>query len=235
MKRVWPSFETANTLAPEYARIAQEMVRFLPPGTPFPRTDKGTVIRAAFYNTFKSDIEEIYEDLERGAVNGGLELPETEIKDFVRNTVLSLLRLPDPLILRDDTDFFSIGMDSLMAARIRSAILKNLNTGGQTLGLNIVFEKPSVNQLSRFLFRLRVPEKSGVEEEETVEETMKRLIEKYPNSPCIFLEILISRVRMWYVLLYSLSIKKLAKIIMNRWLLGLLVPLEPILWHNSLL
>lgn len=183
MKRVWPSFETANTLAPEYARIAQEMVRFLPPGTPFPRTDKGTVIRAAFYNTFKSDIEDIYADLERGAVNGGLELPETEIKDFVRNTVLSLLRLPDPLILRDDTDFFSIGMDSLMAARIRSAILKNLNTGGQTLGLNIVFEKPSVNQLSRFLFRLRVPEKSGVEEEETVEETMKRLIEKYSEFP----------------------------------------------------
>ncbi|KAH0602727.1 uncharacterized protein H6S33_008377 [Morchella sextelata] len=183
MERVWPSFETANTLAPEYARISQEMVRFLPPGTPFPRTDKGTVIRAAFYNIFKSDIEEIYADIERGAVNGGLELPETEIKDFVRNTVLSLLRLPDPLILRDDTDFFSIGMDSLMAARIRSAILKNLNTGGQTLGLNIVFEKPSVNQLSKFLFRLRVPEKSGVEEEETVEETMKRLIEKYSEFP----------------------------------------------------
>lgn len=182
LEKVWSSFEAANITTPEYSHISQEMVRFLPPGTEFPKTDKGTVIRAAFYNVFKAEIEEIYTDFERGAANGGLELQEAEIKEFVRQTVLGMLKLPDASALNDDTDFFSMGMDSLMASRIRSIILKTLNTGEGTLGLNVVFEKPSIEQLSRFLFRLRVTE-DGEEKEETPEGVMRRLIDKYSEFP----------------------------------------------------
>lgn len=178
LEKIWPSFEAANIHAPKYAHIFQDMVRFLPVGTEFPRTDKGTVIRAGFYRMFKAQIEGIYADLERGTANSGLEFSEVEIKDFVRKTVLDVLRLSDTSALKDDTDFFLIGMDSLMATRVRSVAVKTLNLGEKALGLNVVFEKPSVEQLSRFLSKLRVT--GGVEEKEEIpEKAMKRLIDKY--------------------------------------------------------
>lgn len=51
------------------------MVKFLPAGAEFPRTDKGTVIRVAFHRVFKAQIKGIYADLKRGTSNDGLELP----------------------------------------------------------------------------------------------------------------------------------------------------------------
>lgn len=177
LERIWPSFETANVNAPGYAHVLRDMVRLLPAGTGFPRTDKGTVIRAAFYRVFKAQIEEIYADLERYPANGGLEFSGAETRDFVRKTVLDVLKLPDASVLKDDTDFFLMGMDSLMATRIRSIILKTLNMGGKALGLNVVFEKPSIEQLSGFLFKSRAGEVE--EKDETLEETMRKLIEKY--------------------------------------------------------
>lgn len=47
------------------------------------------VIRVAFYRVFKLQIEEIYADLG----DGGLELSEVEIKDFVRKAASDTQRL----------------------------------------------------------------------------------------------------------------------------------------------
>lgn len=67
-----------------------------------------------------------------------------------------LRQTPNASALKDDTDFFLMGIDSLMVTRVRSVISKTLNAGGKTLGFNVVFEKPSIKQLSRFLFKLGV-------------------------------------------------------------------------------
>ncbi len=46
---------------PGYAQLSLDMVEVLPIGTEYPRTDKGTVIRAAFYRKFQAQTEKVYE------------------------------------------------------------------------------------------------------------------------------------------------------------------------------
>lgn len=43
VEQVWAAVEEANSLVPEYARIAKELVVVADPKKPFPRASKGTI------------------------------------------------------------------------------------------------------------------------------------------------------------------------------------------------
>jgi len=63
-----------------------------------------------------------------------------------------------------------------MAISIRRKLGQEIETGGKVLNSNIVFENPSVNTLTHYLFSL----KSGtVETERSAEDIMQNLFEKY--------------------------------------------------------
>jgi hypothetical protein len=177
LQRIMPSIDAANSSAPGYSQIVHEMVRLLPAGTKYPRTDKDTVIRAAFYNQFQEEINQIYDDLTAQNTDGA-DMTEGELKQFLRDSLLDGLRLPDPAILTDDTDFFTLGLDSLQALRIHSKVLKNVNIGGKILGQNVVFEHPTLNALSSYLTGLRDGE---LERQIAPEDQMRALVEKYSN------------------------------------------------------
>ena len=169
-----PTIELANEDAPGYAKVALDMVKVLPAGTPYPRTDKGTVIRAAFYKQFANEIDAIYEAGE--IPSGDLALSEAELRRFLHTEISQLLALKDPTTLGEDTDFFSLGVDSLQAIQIRGILAKRVDTGGQKMGSNITFDFPTLRTLARKLYCLRVGATSDVI---SVEEQMKLLIIRY--------------------------------------------------------
>ena len=53
---VWPAIEQTNSRVPAYARLSKDMIRVLTPDTTYRKTDKSTVIRAAFYKDFARQI-----------------------------------------------------------------------------------------------------------------------------------------------------------------------------------
>ncbi|KAF8253407.1 acetyl-CoA synthetase-like protein [Wilcoxina mikolae CBS 423.85] len=173
---IWPDIEKGNTLVPAYAKISRDAVIIKSPGTEFPRTDKGTAIRTAFLRTFDDDIQSYYDSIERNDTQSGKVLSEAEIRQLVRKTVLDALQMEDDNILKNDTDFFSLGLDSLMAINIRRKLAQEINTSGKTLSSNIVFEKPNVDTLTRYLSNLKT---GTVENESSAEEVMQTLVEKY--------------------------------------------------------
>ncbi len=71
-----------------------EMVEVLPVGTEYPRTDKRTVIRSAFYRHFDSEIEKVYDSADEAS--GEICLSESELKEYIRAELLKIL----PPILR---------------------------------------------------------------------------------------------------------------------------------------
>lgn len=179
---IWPAVTRANQTMPAFGQLSKSMVRILPADTQYPRTDKGTVIRQAFYRTFSKLIEEAYEA--ENASTGALTLSEAELKDFLREQLHRLLPLKNGHVVTDDADFFTLGMDSLQATQLRSVLLKTLDTKGQKLGLNVAFEHPTINALARYLNGLG----SGVSDGPVpVEEQMSALISKYsqfePHRP----------------------------------------------------
>lgn len=168
--QIWPAVEYGNSIMPAYAQLSREMIKVLPYGTGYPRTDKGTVIRQAFYKQFSQEIESAYAD---EANTGTLVLSEIELEDFLRTEIVKTLSVP---MIANDTDFFSVGMDSLQAIQIRSALLKTLDIGGKKLGQNVVFDYPNITALATHISQLR--DGSAIHTV-PVEEKMESLISKY--------------------------------------------------------
>jgi carbohydrate kinase (thermoresistant glucokinase family) len=172
---IWPVIEAANQTAEAYARISRDMIQVLPYGCQFPRTDKGSVIRQAFYKQFATEIDNAYDAA--ASAHGDLKtftIPQME--DFVR-TVLAK-HLSQAGEIERTTDFFSLGLDSLQSIQIRMDILKNINIGNNKLGQNVVFDHPSIASLAAHLYSLR----TGQEEEVvSVAAQMQDLIAQYSN------------------------------------------------------
>ncbi|KAL4797672.1 hypothetical protein BDV19DRAFT_377475 [Aspergillus venezuelensis] len=171
---IWDAVEAANKTLPAYGQLSKGMVRVLSSATPYARTDKGTVIRQAFYRDFAELIEASYENEEE--MTGTLLLSEDELRVFLKKEIPNILPLKDGSSLTDDVDLFSLGMDSLQATQLRSILIKSLDIKGKKLGLNVAFEHPSIASLSKYLYSLT----SGTEQlEVSIEEQMEALIRKY--------------------------------------------------------
>ncbi|USP79408.1 hypothetical protein yc1106_06682 [Curvularia clavata] len=172
---VWPLVEAANNIAEAYARISRDMVRVLPYGCSFPRTDKGSVIRQAFYKEFANEIEDAYDAA--ATKLGSLKIyTASELEDHIRSILHKYL--PSVQDVDCTTDLFSLGVDSLQSLQIRMEILKTVNIGGNKLGQNVVFEYPSIKSLSAHLHHLRTGEE---EQQSTPAERMEDLVSRYTS------------------------------------------------------
>ena len=175
---VWGDIEAANERAETFARVAREMVVVLGVEREYPRTDKGTFIRAGVYREFEAEIDAAYTRLESGQVSGGREklvLGVEELEAKLLELFRSTLRIPLP---NAGSDVFACGVDSLQTMRVWRWIRENVDVGGKTLGQNVVFEKGTIASLARYLVQLRTGE-GDEEEEENEEDVMRGMIERF--------------------------------------------------------
>ncbi|KAF5011710.1 hypothetical protein FDECE_2170 [Fusarium decemcellulare] len=173
LELLWPTIEEANQRAEQFGRVSREMVKILPFGTEYPRTDKGTVIRAACYKHFEDIIEQVYQNFESPGNAERLALEIPELQQYLLDLLTNRVGIQG---LVAETDFFAAGMDSLQAITARANIVRELDLGGKTLGQNVVFDYPSVAQLSGYLHSLRTG--STLQEKSEVE-IMQELVAKY--------------------------------------------------------
>lgn len=174
---VWPAVEAANARAETFSRLTKDLIILQGPEVTYPRTDKGTFIRAQVYQQFAKDIDRAYRTFESGSGNvGGLRLGRVELADWLLSRFRQDLGVPLP---DSETDIFSAGVDSLQTVRIWRMIKKDLDLGegSQSLSQNIVFEKGTVKSLAEYLYSLR----TGSNASEDVNEItiMEQLISQY--------------------------------------------------------
>ena len=181
MDALWPLVEAANHSNDAFAKISKEMVTILPSNCDYPRTDKGSIIRQAFYRAFKDNIDDAYDSADKD--NGSTRtFNNDQLKAFLRMEILQMLA-DKTETLEDVTDLFLLGLDSLQAIQLRSTILRSVGIGSKTLIENVVFEYPSIEKLSNYLQSLQSGE--ALTSRQPVEVEMGNLIEKYkiPSQP----------------------------------------------------
>ncbi|KUL86230.1 hypothetical protein ZTR_08387 [Talaromyces verruculosus] len=173
---IWPAIDACNEKMPAYARIMKEMIKVLPSTAQYRTTDKGTVIRSAFYRDFADQIEDAYRD---DSVNENLPVIEgPELLAHLRQLLTDVVGgSGDVADVKDDTDLFSLGIDSLQSLKLRISIMKTVNLAGTTLPQNFVFENPSLQAMASALTRLRLGQ--GTDVQPDIETRMTALIEKY--------------------------------------------------------
>lgn len=169
-----PTIKATNALAEAFSQIPREMIEVLPFDVDYPRTDKGTLIRAASYKKYESIIDAVYTRFETpeddGTEKAKLDLEQT--KTFVADLVESL----GIKGLAADSDFFAAGMDSLQAIMARANIMRNLNLGGNVVAHNVAFDFPSIDKMAEYLHSLA--NGSEVKQKDDIE-IMKDLVSKY--------------------------------------------------------
>lgn len=151
--RIAPDLELGNSRVSAYTRVCLDSVMFREAGSEGPRMAKDTLIRSKFVKVCKEDIEAHYATRE-AQDNAQISVADDEVEAIVRDVVSSVPSAEDANLGADD-DFFGLGMDSLQASYIRSRFLKRVNIGGCALPTNVVFENPTVKQLTDYVLALR--------------------------------------------------------------------------------
>ncbi|KAH6650756.1 putative NRPS-like enzyme, partial [Chaetomium tenue] len=188
---VWPAVVEANAGAEAFSQISRDMVAVLGVDVDYPRTDKGSIIRAQVYSGFAGVIDGLYTRMEDGtAGNGGDEkrgrAPLTGLSlDELGVLVAGVFQEATGRSLpSEDADFFAAGVDSLQALQMRRALLRRLDLQGRDLPSNVVYECGNGKGLAGFLYSLgRGTVKGDGQSESTspaqVKRQMEDLITKY--------------------------------------------------------
>lgn len=171
---VWPSIEDANSRAESFSQITKDTVVILPSNVEYPKTDKGSIIRAQVNEKFADYIDEMYHQLE-GDQEGDLQLDLAEIESFLMETYKDVVGTNLDSI---DTDLFNAGVDSLKAIQMRRIIQKTLDLGGKQLSSNIIYEHGNFETLAKYLFSLS-PGGQDLSGDEDKTQLMRNLIQKY--------------------------------------------------------
>ncbi|KAI9790851.1 MAG: hypothetical protein M1835_000701 [Candelina submexicana] len=173
---VWPSIEDANSHAESFSQITKSMVALLPSNVEYPRTDKGSIIRAQVNEEFADYIDEMYYRLE-GDQDGDLQLDLAGIESFLKDTYKDVVGTTLESL---DIDLFNAGVDSLKAIQMRRIIQKTLDLSGKQLSSNIIYEKGNFKTLAKYLFSLS-PGGHNLSENEHKTLLMKELIQKFSS------------------------------------------------------
>lgn len=177
LETLWPVVVAANSRVEGFSQISKEMVHILDVGVDYPCTDKGTLIRPAFYKKFEDLIDSMYQSFEKplDVSSGALQLNREELEEFLLAVFKERIGIQN---LEKDTDFFEAGVDSLQAIAARGTILREIDLASRVPSQNVVFEYPNVQALAEHLDALRGGKASEQKDEIKV---MEELIKKYSH------------------------------------------------------
>jgi hypothetical protein len=148
---IWPTIQEANYQAEAFSQVSRNLVAILPHDAKFPRTDKGSMIRAQVYQEYSGLIESLYTKEQQ--VTGNLHLNVIETERILLQLAQQELGIP---LSGVDANFFTEGVDSLKAIHFRRLILQHFKFGsGQIPGPNVIFEMGCISQLARSIYALQ--------------------------------------------------------------------------------
>jgi thioester reductase-like protein len=185
---IWPCVEEANSLLPGHGRILQSNI--IIGNKPFTRAGKGTVVRKLTEQTFKLEIDALYEGT----------YPATHfnppiLKDmFERQAVLQFVRavvtssFPAAAEIADEEDLFSFGLDSLKSTELVKTLKSGIRGYGASFDLSwisirTIYQYPTVQQLTttihEFVNLNKIPV-SGTAQSRILK--MEELLDKYTSN-----------------------------------------------------
>ncbi|KAK7546784.1 hypothetical protein IWX49DRAFT_566463 [Phyllosticta citricarpa] len=180
LERIAPAIKLANSRAEKFGYISPEMIEIMDRGIEYPRTDKGTIIRAACYKRFADIIDAVYrrfENPDAADVGSGRVLDQQGMEEYLLDLFTRRLGIEG---IFTETDLFEAGTDSLQSLRARSYMMHDLYLAGNILPQNVVFEHPSIANLARYLSSLSMG--TEIDRKDEVKE-MRELIAKYSSFP----------------------------------------------------
>ncbi|KAK3367615.1 hypothetical protein B0H63DRAFT_405312 [Podospora didyma] len=195
---VWPLVVEANKETVAHGQIGRQFVALSNPNKPFLRAGKGTVQRQGTIRMYKEDIDEIYK---RAGDVGVAEAPKLDLSspEALAGSIANLFErsLHSPK-LHPDTDFFSVGIDSMQVINASRFLRAGLEGAGimvdaSSVATRVIYGNPTARRLADYLFSVVKRERRGSvvsltsltedsSDREEENKTMRALVEKYTRD-----------------------------------------------------
>ncbi|KAI9805946.1 MAG: putative secondary metabolism biosynthetic enzyme [Sarcosagium campestre] len=172
---LWPTIQRANSKAESFSQISKEMIIAFASEVEYPRTDKGSIMRAKAYEKFANEIRDSY--IERSS-EGKLKLAPQECRGFLQQTIQERFGLD----IGVDDDLYTAGVDSLRATQLSRLITSRLYLGDNAnkIGPNFVYECGTILKLAEYLTDLG---KNFTDFKSSSFGSVEELIQKYSQFP----------------------------------------------------
>ena len=152
-----PYVASINDSAPGFAKLRRTHALFTQPDKPMPRTDKGTVKRAATVKLYEKEIDKLYADAE--ASTSSISTVKLDVKDQAGLTKALRLMLIATIGLQDlavDEDIFTAGADSLQVMNLTRQLKGSLGGNEGTIAADsissrIIYSNPTATKLAKAL------------------------------------------------------------------------------------
>ncbi|KAL2115272.1 hypothetical protein VTJ04DRAFT_10935 [Mycothermus thermophilus] len=190
--RVWPTVVKANQETPAHGQIGRQYITLARPDKPFLRSGKGTIQRAVTIRMYKDEIEQIYSQTKQVASS---EAPPLDLssKASLTASVMTLferwLHAPE---LEPDTDFFTVGIDSLQVITASRLLRAGLEAAGvvvdaSALATRVIYGHPTARRLAEYLYAVVNKEgqdatASGEQSPREEDHAMEALLQKYTRD-----------------------------------------------------
>ncbi|KAK3677667.1 putative NRPS-like protein biosynthetic cluster [Recurvomyces mirabilis] len=166
--------EKLNNGSQDHARIPVAMLVPMPVlQQPLEKSSKGTLLRGAVEKRFAENIETAYVQADDGNDLG--DVPDDRLPEVLRTIITGVKRKGKDL--KDDTDLFSYGIDSVAGMQIRGKLRRLLPPDAKALPINVVEDCGNVERLAGYIrARRRGDAESSMSSIEQDRELMKQLV-----------------------------------------------------------
>ncbi|TVY56661.1 Non-canonical non-ribosomal peptide synthetase FUB8 [Lachnellula cervina] len=160
VEEFWPTIEEANRDCPAHARISKSHILICDPKKPMLRSGKQTVQRQATLQSYKQELDILYEDADKVTFGTGVAKSEDyrsrlihksdarAVRLFIREALLNIIERE----LDDNENFFVQGMDSLQALTLTRMLRQSMRL--PTLSVSTIYAHPSISTLIKAVMEL---------------------------------------------------------------------------------
>jgi thioester reductase-like protein/aryl carrier-like protein len=174
IEKIWPTVEEANAQCPAHARVSKSKILVLDPEKPMPRASKGTVQRSRTLQLYAEEIDALYSETDTQSTL--LEQPPNSVTNpdnaakYLHELVAEITSWPE---FQDDTDFFTLGLDSLQTLRLGASIRSNF--GVSSITPSVIYKNASVELLLKKIY----PENAPASKEHDRTTAMTQVLQQY--------------------------------------------------------
>ncbi|KAI0023532.1 male sterility protein-domain-containing protein [Xylariomycetidae sp. FL0641] len=167
---LWPLVEEANGRAPRHGQITRQFVLLSDPARPFVLAGKGTVQKGSTLKQYATDIEQVYLDAEN-AHHAQAPSIIRDSDDGLLSAVVECFRSGNGSLpkLEPDTDFFSVGVDSLQVVNAALMLRAGLKAAGsnrtaQAISSSVIYQNPTPRKLANYLYVMSTKDDPGLKD-----------------------------------------------------------------------
>ncbi|KAK4464967.1 hypothetical protein QBC42DRAFT_262241, partial [Cladorrhinum samala] len=187
---IWPSVVKANKQSVAHGQIGRQFIALSDPDKPFLRAGKGTIQRGGTVKLYENEIDKIYEQVENVSSARAPSLDLTSRDALVQSVSDLFERQLNAPKLDPDTDFFTVGIDSMQVISASRLLRAGLQAAGITvdasaLATRTIYGNPTSKRLSEYLWSLTSKEgRDGAAGESPHEDhhAMEALVKKYTRG-----------------------------------------------------